>query len=219
VRSAQRTPLDRNHDEPTHPQKADGPVGGGRAHRIGGTPLTGEDVTGVDAAVQPAASGPCTCSSFVRRLALSHAQVSFFIVVSSSSAYAEHLGGNATFSGVVIGIPTVFAGLALIPMMRYDGGGYRRPLHGICASAILGHVIYALAYRANFLYLILLGRMVNGLAFTGFMYTKRPDTSLLACRVLSLTCCTPDIVQMLVSLVCGDVQRWPVSSSLVRVWA
>jgi MFS family permease len=58
-------------------------------------------------------------------------------------------------------------------MTKYDGGGYIRPLHFTCATAILGHVLYGLAYRANWLYLILLGRMVNGLAFTGFMYTKR----------------------------------------------
>jgi MFS family permease len=58
-------------------------------------------------------------------------------------------------------------------MTKYDRGGYLRPLHFTCATAILGHVLYGLAYRANWLYLILLGRMVNGLAFTGWMYTKR----------------------------------------------
>jgi hypothetical protein len=99
--------------------------------------------------------------------------MSFFIIVSSSNAYAEHLGGDATFSGVVIGIPTVFSGLILIPMTKYDRGGYVRPLHFICAMAILGHILYGLAYRANWLYLILLGRIVNGFAFTGFLYTKR----------------------------------------------
>ena len=46
------------------------------------------------------------------------------IIVSTSSLYAEQLGGNATFSGLVIGIPTVFAGMALIPLMRYDKGTY-----------------------------------------------------------------------------------------------
>jgi hypothetical protein len=51
-------------------------------------------------------------------------QISFFIIVSTSSLYAEQLGGNATFSGLVIGIPTVFAGLALIPLMKYDKGRF-----------------------------------------------------------------------------------------------
>ncbi|KAF9225314.1 MFS general substrate transporter [Gyrodon lividus] len=100
-------------------------------------------------------------------------QLSFFIIVSSSNKYAEYLGGNATFSGVVIGIPTVFAGLALIPMTKHDKGGYTMPLHVGCFTAILGHVTYAIAYRANFLYLILIGRCLSGLSFSGFMYSKR----------------------------------------------
>lgn len=100
-------------------------------------------------------------------------QVSFFIVVSSSNKYAEYLGGNATFSGIVIGIPTAFAGLSLIPLTKYDKGMYKMPLHVSCCFAILGHVAYALAFRVNFLYLILIGRCLNGVAFSMFMYCKR----------------------------------------------
>ncbi|KAG2138727.1 major facilitator superfamily domain-containing protein [Suillus bovinus] len=100
-------------------------------------------------------------------------QVSFFIVISSSNKYAEYLGGNATFSGVAIGIPTAFAGLSLIPLTKYDRGMYRMPLHVSCCFAILGHVAYALAFRTNFLYLILIGRCLLGVAFSMFMYGKR----------------------------------------------
>jgi MFS family permease len=46
-------------------------------------------------------------------------------------------------------------------------------LHIGCFAAILGHVTYAIAYRANFLYLIFIGRCLNGVSFTGFMYCKR----------------------------------------------
>ena len=52
-------------------------------------------------------------------------------------------------------------------------GGYKRPLHFTCAALIVGHILYALAYTANFLYLILIGRMVNGLGLTMWMYSKR----------------------------------------------
>ncbi|KAG2050604.1 MFS general substrate transporter [Suillus hirtellus] len=100
-------------------------------------------------------------------------QISFFIVISSSSKYTEYLGGNATFSGIVIGIPTAFAGLSLIPLTRYDKGMYKMPLHVSCCFSILGHVAYALAFRANFLYLILIGRCLTGVAFSMFMYCKR----------------------------------------------
>ncbi|KAF5361120.1 hypothetical protein D9758_009088 [Tetrapyrgos nigripes] len=100
-------------------------------------------------------------------------QISFFIVVSSSNEYAKHLGGTSTFSGVVIGIPTVFSGLTLIPLMKYDRGGYKIPLHVCCASLLLGHIFYALAYHFSFLYLILIGRCVNGIGFSMWMYCKR----------------------------------------------
>ncbi|KXN83007.1 hypothetical protein AN958_01942 [Leucoagaricus sp. SymC.cos] len=100
-------------------------------------------------------------------------QVSFFIIVSSSNEYAQHLGGDATFSGVVIGIPTAISALALLPLLRYDKGGYSLPLNVSCGASILGHILYACAYKANFLYLILIGRIVNGFGFTMWMYCKR----------------------------------------------
>ncbi|KIY71028.1 MFS general substrate transporter [Cylindrobasidium torrendii FP15055 ss-10] len=100
-------------------------------------------------------------------------QVSFFIIVSSSNDYAKHLGGGSTFAGIVIGIPTVFSGIALVPMMQHDRGQYKLPLHVSCAASILGHVLYACAYKANYLYLILIGRIVSGISFSMWMYCKR----------------------------------------------
>ena len=38
---------------------------------------------------------------------------------------------------------------------------------------ILGSILYALAYKASFLYLILIGRMLQGCGMIGFLYTKR----------------------------------------------
>ncbi|KAF7356112.1 hypothetical protein MVEN_00941600 [Mycena venus] len=100
-------------------------------------------------------------------------QFAFFVTVSSAALYAEYLGGSALFSGLTIGIPTVFSGLALIPLTRYDGGRYSLPLKVAYLSVFLGSILHAVAYRAHFLYLILMGRIVSGLGFTGFMYTKR----------------------------------------------
>ncbi|KAJ6605317.1 major facilitator superfamily domain-containing protein [Mycena vulgaris] len=100
-------------------------------------------------------------------------QFAFFVTVSSASAYAEYLGGSALFSGLTIGIPTVFSGLMLIPLTKYDEGRYTRPLNIAYVSLIIGNILHAVAYRAKFLYLILLGRIVSGLGFSGFMYTKR----------------------------------------------
>ncbi|KAG8219390.1 major facilitator superfamily domain-containing protein [Butyriboletus roseoflavus] len=100
-------------------------------------------------------------------------QLSFFILIPSSSKYAEYLGGNATFSGIVIGIPTLFGGIALIPLTKYDRGKYTMALHIGCFTGILGQIAYAIAYRANFLYLILIGRCLTGVSLSGFMYCKR----------------------------------------------
>ncbi|TDL23365.1 MFS general substrate transporter [Rickenella mellea] len=111
-------------------------------------------------------------------------QITLFIIVSSSSAYAKHLGGSSTFSGLVIGVPLSISGVALIPLMKYDQGKYGRPLHVCCGFMVLGHVLYGLAYHANFLYLILLGRMVQGVGFAFSMYTKRycSDTRIVGIR-------------------------------------
>ena len=49
-------------------------------------------------------------------------QISFFIIVPSSSVYAEQLGGGETFSGLVIGIPTFVSALILMPLLKYDKG-------------------------------------------------------------------------------------------------
>lgn len=115
----------------------------------------------------------CCESHDAQCLILRILQISFFIIVSSSNAYAQHLGGTSTFSGLVIGIPTVFSGLALLPLLKLDQGGYKIPLHFACGASLLGHVLYGLAYRANFLYLILIGRIVSGFGFTFWMYSKR----------------------------------------------
>ena len=102
------------------------------------------------------------------------------------------MGGSSKFSGLVIGIPVVLSGIALIPLVRSDGGKlghahnyffqlksklaqgkYKFALHLTCATALLGSVLYALAYQAHFLYLILIGRIVMGVSFAQFLYTKR----------------------------------------------
>ncbi|CAA7267687.1 unnamed protein product [Cyclocybe aegerita] len=100
-------------------------------------------------------------------------QTTFFIVVSSASAYAEYLGGSPTFAGLTIGVPALCSGLALLVITRVDGGRYDGPLNLSYAAMILGNVLYALAYRANWLYLILIGRIVSGFGFTCFLYSKR----------------------------------------------
>ncbi|KAF8621395.1 hypothetical protein AX15_007848 [Amanita polypyramis BW_CC] len=100
-------------------------------------------------------------------------QLSFFIIIPSSNDYAQYLGGNSVLSGLTIGIPTAVSALVLFPLTQYDGGTYGLPLHLSCAACILGHIIYSLAFRARYLYLLLIGRIVNGFGFAMWMYCKR----------------------------------------------
>ncbi|KAI0035269.1 major facilitator superfamily domain-containing protein [Vararia minispora EC-137] len=100
-------------------------------------------------------------------------EVTFYIIISSGNQYSESLGGTNTFSGLVIGIPTVFSGLALAPMVRYDGGAYKWPLLFSACASVLGNVLYGLAYKAQFLYLILISRIVLGVSFLSYLYVKR----------------------------------------------
>ncbi|KAH8804039.1 MFS general substrate transporter [Flagelloscypha sp. PMI_526] len=99
--------------------------------------------------------------------------LSAFIIVSSVSLYSIHLGGDETFSGLVLGIPPVCSGLILLPLAALDGGRYRMPMFLSYGWLILGSILYSLAYPASFLYLILLGRMAAGVGNIAFMYSKR----------------------------------------------
>ena len=127
--------------------------------------------------------------------------MSFFIAVSSGSEYTAYLGGSHTFSGLVIGIPAFISGLTLAPLARRGGGMQSRPirvallpsrhvcminvlktvcqgtykfaLHISCATALVGGILYGLAYRAHFLYLTLISRIVMGVSAVQFMYSDR----------------------------------------------
>ena len=50
------------------------------------------------------------------------AQTTFYTTVSSDNEYTEHLGGNATFSGLVVGVLAVTSGIVLVPLVTRDGG-------------------------------------------------------------------------------------------------
>ena len=61
----------------------------------------------------------------------------------------------------------------LIGKSKFVQGKYKFALHLCCATALLGSILYALAYQAHFLYLILIGRIVMGVSFAQYLYTKR----------------------------------------------
>jgi len=52
-------------------------------------------------------------------------------------------------------------------------GTYKFALQLCCATALVGGILYALAYRAHFLYLTLISRIVTGVSPAQFMYSDR----------------------------------------------
>lgn len=86
-----------------------------------------------------------------------------FIILPSASDYAQFLGGNAVFAGLIIGITSLFAGIAIPGLMAVDKGRscsnssgrlltmfctgtYMGPVIFSCVLATIGNVLYGLAY-------------------------------------------------------------------------
>ncbi|KAK9764067.1 hypothetical protein K7432_008761 [Basidiobolus ranarum] len=99
--------------------------------------------------------------------------VSFYIIVPTVSGYADSLQADAIFGGLAIGCVTLTSMLTLIPISRLYPLHYRPPLDIACLTLCVGHILYALADYTQFLYLILIGRLVNGIGFTGWMFVKK----------------------------------------------
>ncbi|KAI9003126.1 major facilitator superfamily domain-containing protein [Gaertneriomyces semiglobifer] len=101
--------------------------------------------------------------------------VSFYIIIPTVTDYSLSLNGGAIFSGLVIGVVTLTSFVSLIPLTRTPllRDTYTPALSLACVTLILGHTLYALADIAQSRYLILFGRIVNGVGFTGWLTVKR----------------------------------------------
>ncbi|CAA20912.1 Membrane transporter [Schizosaccharomyces pombe] len=109
--------------------------------------------------------------------------MSLAVALPTSASYTQSLGGTNAFSGLVIGIPTLISLIFLYPMLCFanpkSANGYTlyfRPMVVSSFAHIFGHLLYCMAYRANWIYLILIGRMLNGIGFTTFLYHKKYTT-------------------------------------------
>ncbi|KAF7725971.1 hypothetical protein EC973_009117 [Apophysomyces ossiformis] len=134
--------------------------------------------------------------------------VSFYIIIPTVTNYANSLGADDVFSGLVIGGNTLSSIISIfflnqIPMLR---DRYLATLHLACASFLTGNILYALAARAQFLYLIFIGRLINGLGFTGFFFVKRycTDPRIVGIRRRTL-CCSLLVVSQSLGMVIGPL--------------
>ncbi|KDO18921.1 hypothetical protein SPRG_15763 [Saprolegnia parasitica CBS 223.65] len=101
--------------------------------------------------------------------------VSFYIIVPTATLYARSLGATDLYSGLVIGSITLTSALSLVPLQHVlcFRDYYMPTLHLAASTLVLGHLLYALAHALDSLGLLLVGRLVNGLGFTGWLFVKR----------------------------------------------
>ncbi|KAG0190797.1 hypothetical protein DFQ28_001521 [Apophysomyces sp. BC1034] len=159
---------------------------------------------------------PPKISLFLILLANFLFNISFYIIIPTVTHYANSLGADNVFSGLVIGGNTLTSIVSIfflnqIPLLR---NRYIATLHLACASFLVGNILYALAARAQFLYLIFIGRLVNGLGFTGWFFVKRycTDPRIVGVRKRTM-CCSLLVVSQSLGMVIGPL----IGGQLARV--
>ena len=141
---------------------------------LGATPTEVAEtlVDAVYASVAPDHVPPISQSSIV--LALNFLlNMTFFIIVPTSAAYANALGASTWFSGLTIGISTLIAGLFLVPFSRRYNRVYRFPILFSSVCILVGEIVYALAGVAQTAWLMFVGRVILGAGFVSWMYVKK----------------------------------------------
>ncbi len=90
--------------------------------------------------------------------------LSFVIVLPTSRAYVEILGGNSDLMGIVVGLTPIISGICQLPIMtllKYVP--IRKVLLYSCAWLCLMQILYALAGWINSLTVLMLSRALMGL--------------------------------------------------------
>ncbi|WBW75134.1 transmembrane transporter [Schizosaccharomyces osmophilus] len=106
--------------------------------------------------------------------------ISFSIVIPTSDTYVKALGGSEVLSGLIIGLPMITALVTLYPMLLLSNPKsangftfYKRPYLCSCVTAILGHILYSLAFKAKSIALLLVSRIILGVACVMYLYHKK----------------------------------------------
>ncbi|KAJ0408967.1 hypothetical protein P43SY_002846 [Pythium insidiosum] len=134
--------------------------------------------------------------------------VSFYIIIPTATQYARSLGATDLYSGLVIGGITLMSAVTLIPLNSVAVfRDYYRPTLDLAAGAlVLGHLLYGIAGYCNSLALLLVGRLVNGLGFTGWLFVKRYCTDPRVVGLRRRTMCTNMLVAaQTLGMVCGPL--------------
>ncbi|OQR85251.1 hypothetical protein ACHHYP_12055 [Achlya hypogyna] len=189
------------------------------------TPLPSLHVTPDDAVTNPEMDDrlPPTPSLGLILVANFLFNVSFYIIVPTATLYSRSLGASDLYSGLVIGGITLTSAASLVPLNNVAcfRDYYQPPLDLAAGTMVLGHLLYAFANVADSLALLLLGRLVNGLGFTGWLFVKRycTDPRIVGFRRRTM-CANLLVAAQTLGMVCG-----PLAGSLLsrletssRIW-
>lgn len=89
-------------------------------------------------------------------------QVNYYIIVPTSDEYAEMLNTPATLSGVIIGSMPLTATVSAVVFTLWSNKSYKAPLVVSTLLLIIGNLSYALALPLNSVWLLVLGRALEG---------------------------------------------------------
>ncbi|KAH7428983.1 hypothetical protein KP509_09G025600 [Ceratopteris richardii] len=102
-------------------------------------------------------------SAYLNQLNTFLYMVNYYVIVPTSDEYAQLLNTPATVSGVVIGSMPLAATISAIIFTLWSNKSYKAPLIVSTLLLILGNLSYALALPLNSVWLLLLGRALEGL--------------------------------------------------------
>ncbi|XP_056850444.1 SPX domain-containing membrane protein At1g63010 [Raphanus sativus] len=89
--------------------------------------------------------------------------VNTYIIVPTADDYSMSLGAAATVCGIVIGSMAVAQVFSSVYFSAWSNKSYFKPLVFSSIALFIGNLMYALAYDANSMWLLLLGRLCCGL--------------------------------------------------------
>ena len=88
--------------------------------------------------------------------------VNTYIIVPTADDYSMSLGAAATVCGVVIGSMAVAQVFSSVYFSAWSNKSYFKPLVFSSIALFIGNLMYALAYDANSITLLLVGRLCCG---------------------------------------------------------
>eukprot|EP00250_Pteridium_aquilinum_P003852 c14127_g1_i1 orf=404-2500(+) len=102
-------------------------------------------------------------SAYLNQLNTFLYMVNYYIIVPTSDEYAQMLNTPATVSGIVIGSMPLTATVSAVIFTLWSNKSYKAPLIVSTLLLIIGNLSYALALPVNSVWMLLLGRALEGL--------------------------------------------------------